>query len=129
MTVDKLLLQLNQNELLNNTFKIGFLPNDGKLVEGLEEALISFNDEEFKVFIFEGVFKPKYQKTLKFYFKDIKEIEMGKYTIKDKYLKLIFNDEEYLVFSYFYKQRKYEKQAINVEKFLNILYEISNMNV
>ncbi len=126
MIVNKLLEQLNQDELYQNTFKIGFLPNDGKLVEGLEEGIISFNEKSFSIFVFEGIFKPKYKEKLEFLFAEIKEIEMGKYNFKDRYLKLIFDDEKYLVFNYLLKQRKYKEQALYANKFIDILHNISN---
>lgn len=126
MTVNKLLEQLNKEELLENTFKIGSLPNEGKLLEGLEEAIISFNEEKFIIFIFEGIFKPKYQRKMDFLFKDIKEIEIGKYNLRDKYIKLNFADEKYLAFNYLLKQRKYKEQSLYANKFIDILYKISN---
>ncbi len=125
MIVNKFIEQLNKETLYEKTFKVGSLPNEGKIMEGLEEAIITFDDNNFIVYVFEGIFKPIYSKKYQFLFKDIKNIEIGKYNFKDRYLKLFFDEEKHLVFTYLLKQRKYEKQALYVNEFLDVLYKIS----
>lgn len=125
MIVNKFLEQLNEEVIFENTFKAGIIPSDG-IIEGFPEIIVSFEENDFFVYVFEGIFKPKFKNKYEFLFSDIKEIEMGKYNFKDPYIKLIFNDDKHFTFTYLLKQRKYPKQKKYLMKFIDKLYEISN---
>ena len=127
MSYLKLLTQLKTEELLEKTFKAGILPNDGGIIAGFPETIISFNEEEFYLFIFEGIFRPKYDYKHQFKFSEIRGIEMGKYHFKNHYLKLIFEDDRYFVFNYFYRVKGAPKQSENVKAFIDKLTALATI--
>lgn len=128
MNFNNLIKQVNNLETppLSHISSIGILPNDGGLIDGFPECVLSFNENEFRLHIFRGYLKPKFEGEVKtFLFKDIKEIEMGKYNIKDRYIKILFNDDKFIAFSYVFKIRKYPNQQENIMRFIMKLKSIS----
>lgn len=106
-------------------FVIEFVPNDGNIYEKMGQGVITYNLKEFNLYIFKGLFKKKYSgQVLSFKYSEIKDVEFGKYGFKHPYVKIIFEKDKYLVFSYFLKIKKYEEQEININNFFEILGEI-----
>lgn len=107
---------------------VGILPNEGGIIEGFPECVLSFDEDHFRLHVFKGFLKPKFEdEQHTFSFSDIKEIEMGKYNFKDYYIKITFKDETYLAFSYLHKVRKYQKQHENIVAFIHKLESISTL--
>lgn len=121
----KMIEQLN-NMSLANVISIGMLPNDGGIIEGFPEAVLSFDEKTFTIYTFKGFFRPQYEgESFAFSFLDIKEIEMGKYNFRDTYIKITFKDEKFIAFSYFLKVKGYKPQKPNMQAFIEILESIS----
>jgi hypothetical protein len=107
--------------------RIGVLPNDGLIIPGFPEALLTFDLDTFAIYTFEGLIQLTYEhQKYVFSFEEIKEIEMGKYNFKDRYLKITFKDDRYVAFSYHLKDKKYPEQTALVEGFLNKLESLAN---
>lgn len=131
MNFNNLIKQVNDLEIppLSYISSIGILPNDGGVIEGFPDCVLSFNESEFRLHIFRGYLNPKYEGEVKtFLFKEIKEIEMGKYNLKDKYIKIVFNDDKFIAFNYVFKIRKYPFQQENIMRFIMKLESISKEN-
>ncbi len=127
-TLDLITL-LQQYEDLNQLkpMRIGVLPNDGLIIPGFPEALLTFDLDGFKIYTFEGLIKFTYEhQKYDFKFEEIKEIEMGKYNFKDRYLKITFKDDRYVAFSYHIRDKKYPEQAILIEAFMHKLESLAN---
>lgn len=127
-TVDMIqLLKTYETFDTNGILRIGILPNDGLIIPGFPEALLSFDEEAFQIFTFEGLIKLTYERQkYTFQFDQIKEIEMGKYNFKDRYLKLTFKDDRYIAFSYHLKDKKYPAQSELIEVFIRKLESLTN---
>jgi|GEM_PF-2286967 len=107
--------------------RIGVLPNDGLIIPGFPEALLTFDLDTFTIYTFEGLIQLTYEhQKYAFAYSDIKEIEMGKYNFKDRYLKITFKDDRYVAFSYHLKDKKYPEQTALVEAFLHKLESLAN---
>ena len=110
-----------------NPMRVGILPNDGLIIPGFPEALLTFNLEGFQIYTFEGLIKLSYEhQKFAFLYTEIKEIEMGKYNFKDRYLKITFKDDKYVAFSYHLKDKKYPLQERLVESFMHKLESLAN---
>ncbi len=128
MNFNNLIKQVNNLEIppLSHISSVGILPNDGGVIDGFPESVLSFNDSEFRLHIFRGFLKPKFEGEIKtFLFNSIKEIEMGKYNLKDRYIKIVFKDDKFIAFSYVFKVRKYPNQQENIMRFIMKLENIS----
>ncbi len=123
---NKMIEQLNKQDIkLNKTFIGDNVPNDGGIVETIRELIIDFNNKEFNVYVFKGIFKRVYQKkSFSYKFNDIKLVQFGKYSFKHPFIKIGFKDEKYLVFSYFTKIRSHENQNKYLSEFIEKLEEI-----
>jgi hypothetical protein len=107
--------------------RIGILPNDGLIIPGFPEALLTYDLDQFTIYTFEGLIKLTYEhQKYTFLFSDIKEIEMGKYNFKDRYLKITFKDDRYVAFSYHLNDKKYSEQSSLVEAFMQKLESLAN---
>lgn len=127
-TVDMIAL-LQKYEDLNGVtpMRIGVLPNDGLIIPGFPEGLLTFDLEGFQIFTFEGLLKLTYEhQKFVFKFDEIKEIEMGKYNFKDRYLKITFKDDRYVAFSYHLNDKKYPLQSSLIEAFMRKLESLAN---
>ncbi len=107
--------------------RVGVLPNDGLIIPGFPEALLTFTDDGFLIFTFEGLIKLSYEhQKYEFKYAMIKEIEMGKYNFKDRYLKITFKDDRYVAFSYHLKDKNYPLQERLIESFMHKLESLAN---
>ncbi len=132
MNFNNLIKQVNELEMppLSHISSVGILPNDGGVIDGFPDCVLSFNESEFRLHIFRGYLKPKYEGEIKtFLFEDIKEIEMGKYNLKDRYIKIIFKNDKFIAFSYGFKIRKYPSQQENILRFITKLESISKEEI
>lgn len=112
-------------ELSNPTY-IGILPNDGGIIEGFPQAILTYDEESFNIYTFSGYFRLKFDKKVyKYKFSDILEIEMGKYNFKENYIKIVFDDEKFIAFNYYKKVRKLENQRGRIELFIKLLEQYS----
>lgn len=127
-TIDMIqLLKTHETLDTNDILRIGILPNDGLIIHGFPEALLSFDEDTFHIFTFEGLIKLTYEhQKYAFQFDQIKEIEMGKYNFKDRYLKLTFKDDRYIAFSYHVKDKKYPAQSELIKSFIRKLESLTN---
>lgn len=116
------------NPPLKHISSVGILPNDGGIIAGFPECVLSFDDTNFRLHEFDGIFKPTYQGEVHtFLFSEIKEIEMGKYNFKDNYIKITFKDDKFIAFSYLFNVRKYKEQKENILRFILKLESISKV--
>lgn len=123
----KVIEMIKNLELLNlgKEFIVEFIPNDGGIYEKINQGVITFNEKEFNIYIFRGIFKKKFNgKTLKYKFSEIKDVDFGTYGFKHPYVKIIFEKDKYLVFSYYLKIKKFAEQEKNIKQFFDILGEI-----
>lgn len=128
MNIYKMIEQIEMLEKtkLQNPFKIGILPNDGGLITGFPEAMLSFNDEAFTIYVLDGLVKLTYERhKINFLYDDIKEVELGKYNFKDDYMKIIFEDDKFIAFNYHNKHRKYKEQKDNMNRFFKLIESMS----
>lgn len=110
---------------LDNPFAVEIIPNEGNVFEKIGEAIITFSQEKFNVYLFKGFFKKKhYESDHEFKFSDIVNVEFGKYSFKHLYVKIDFSEEKYIVFSYYFKLKNYAAQTKNIEEFFSILLKI-----
>lgn len=126
---NKLIKQVDDLKLLKDEFPfiIEVIPNDGLIYEGMNQAIITFSEELFTIYLFKGLIRKKFTGEVRdFKFKDITDIEFGKYSFKHPYVKISFNEEEYLVFSYFLKIKNHQKQEDNLKVFFKKLADIKN---
>lgn len=126
---NKLIKQVDDLKLLKDEFPfiIEIIPNDGLIYEGINQAIITFNDETFSLYLFKGIFKKTFTGEIKeFKFKDIVDVEFGKYSFKHPYVKISFSEEEFLVFSYFLKVKNHPDQETNFNEFISKLKNIKN---
>lgn len=129
MKTIELIEYLKKQETIQSTqiVRIGILPNDGLIIPGFPEALMSFDEDTFTIYTFDGLLKLTYEgQKYSFHFNEIKEIELGKYNFKDRYLKLTFKDDRYIAFSYHLKDKKYPEQAPLFEAFMHKLESLAN---
>lgn len=129
MKTIELIEYLKKQETIQSTqiVRIGILPNDGLIIPGFPEALMSFDEDTFTIYTFDGLLKLTYEgQKYAFNFSEIKEIELGKYNFKDRYLKLTFKDDRYIAFSYHLKDKKYPEQAPLFEAFMHKLESLAN---
>ncbi|MCU0104317.1 hypothetical protein N7603_01450 [Acholeplasma vituli] len=121
------LLKKTEPNLSTTVLRVGVLPNDGNIIPGFPEALLVFDEESFTIYTFEGLLKLTYEdQKYNFRFDEIKEIELGKYNFKDRYLKITFKDDRYIAFSYHLKDKKYPYQSRLVEAFMRKLESLAN---
>lgn len=110
---------------LGKKFIVEFIPNDGGIYEKNSRGIITFNKEEFNIYIFEGIFKKRYSGIiLKYKFDEIEDVSFGTYGFKHPYVKIVFKKDKYIVFSYYLKIKKYAEQEQNINQFFDILNEI-----
>lgn len=124
MDIYKLIEQIETTEKikLQNPFKIGVLPNDGGIIVGFPEGILSFDEEKFIIYVFDGLIKLTYEgHKISFLYDDIKEVELGKYNFKDNYMKIIFENEKFVAFNYHNKHKKYKEQKDNMDKFFTLI--------
>lgn len=116
-----------EQKVLSNPFKVGILPNDGGIIIGFPEAILSFDEDSFTIYTFDGLVKLVYEGFhFKFSYDDIKEVELGKYNFKDRYMKVVFEDDKFIAFNYHEKNKKYPNQALNMAKFFDLIERLSN---
>lgn len=121
------LLKIHEDLASLKPMRIGVLPNDGLIIPGFPEALLTFDLDQFTIYTFEGLIKLTYEHQKNtFSFSEIKEIEMGKYNFKDRYLKITFKDDRYVAFSYHLNDKKYPSQSSLVEAFMHKLESLAN---
>jgi hypothetical protein len=121
------LLKTYEDLASQQPIRIGILPNDGMIIPGFPEALLTFDLDVFTIYTFEGLIQLTYEhQKYTFSFGEIKEIEMGKYNFKDRYLKITFKDDKYVAFSYHTKDKNYLEQGTLVEAFLHKLESLAN---
>lgn len=114
-------------ELSNPTY-IGILPNDGGIIEGFPQAILTYDDVSFNIYTFSGYFKLRFdEKVYKYQFSDMKEIEMGRYNFKENYIKIAFEDDKFIAFNYYMKVRKLENQRGRIELFIKLLERHSTL--
>ncbi|MCV2231666.1 hypothetical protein [Paracholeplasma manati] len=121
------LLKIHEDLASLKPMRIGVLPNDGLIIPGFPEALLTFDLDQFTIYTFEGLIKLTYEhQKYTFSFSEIKEIEMGKYNFKDRYLKITFKDDRYVAFSYHLNDKKYPDQSTLIEAFMHKLESLAN---
>lgn len=114
-------------DLLNygRPFSVELISNDGGIYEKMGQGVITYNEKQFNIYIFEGVFKKKFKrKVLEYKFSDIKDVEFGKYGFKHPYVQIHFKENEYIVFSYYLKIKSHKEQEENINSFFDVLGEI-----
>ncbi|MDY0210458.1 MAG: hypothetical protein RBQ91_03500 [Acholeplasma sp.] len=128
MNIDKMIAQIESIETskLNHPFKVGILPNDGKMIVGFPEAILDFDESGFCLYTFDGLVKLTYEgQKYRISYDQIIEIELGKYNFKDRYMKVIVGDDKFVAFSYLLKHRKYPYHAKNMKVFFDKIESIS----
>ena len=113
---------------LDNPIYIGMLPNNGNIIEGYPQAILTFDETNFKIYTFQGIRKYRFNGDVyDFSFVDITEIEMGKYNFKNLYIKIGFSESDFIAFQYFLKVKGHEKQQENINKFIEKLESIATV--
>lgn len=108
-------------ELKNPTY-IGILPNDGDIIPGYPQAILTYDETHFNIYTFKGLFKFKFDGNIyKYAFSDLREIELGKYNFKHHYIKLTFDNEKFIAFTYFKKVRQFPEQQGRINLFIKLL--------
>ena len=128
MNAEKLINSLKELKVFegNRPVYIGMLPNDGQIIAGFPQAILSFDEENFYIYLFQGFVRLKYDnEKFVFKFSDIKEIELGKYNFKERYIKLSFDETHFVAFNYRFKVKGLESQKDNAAEFIRKLEEIS----
>lgn len=124
MSAIKMINELNEMgvfELTNPTY-IGILPNDGGIIEGYPQAILTYNETHFNIYTFKGLMRFKYDGNVyKYAFSDLREIELGKYNFKHPYIKLTFKNDKFIAFTYFKKVRKFPDQSGRIDLFIKLL--------
>ena len=120
MNIDDMIKQIEKSESIKliKPLKIGILPNSGQIIKGFPEAILDFDHEKFTIYTFVGILKLIYKnEKYTFYYQEIKEIELVKYNFKDRYMKIIFEDDRFVAFAYKLNYNKYPNHGLNVESF------------
>lgn len=129
MKINELVLSVTQNEDykgINPTY-VGILPNDGGIINKYPQAVLSMTESGFNLYLFEGIIKLRYDHEFyQFNYADIREIELGKYNFKERYIKIMFADERFIAFNYRLKIKGFEEQNSNIDAFIKKLEEISS---
>jgi hypothetical protein len=108
-------------ELKNPTY-IGILPNDGDIIPGYPQAILTYDETHFNIYTFKGLIKFKFDGNIyKYAFSDLREIELGKYNFKNHYIKLTFDNEKFIAFTYFKKVRQFPEQLGRINLFIKLL--------
>lgn len=108
-------------ELKNPTY-IGILPNDGDIIPGYPQAILTYDETHFNIYTFKGLIKFKFDGNIyKYAFSDLREIELGKYNFKHHYIKLTFDNEKFIAFTYFKKVRQFPEQQGRINLFIKLL--------
>ncbi|NLN50297.1 MAG: hypothetical protein GX149_01560 [Acholeplasmataceae bacterium] len=111
---------------LDNPVYIGILPNDGEIIAGYPQAILTFDETDFNIYTFKGIRHFSFDGNVyQFKFSEIKEIELGKYNFRNPYLKISFADQKYLAFGYYLRAKNYLPQKTNIEKFIAQLSSIA----
>lgn len=124
--INKMILQIkDRNVDLNNVVIIENIPNDGQIIETIRKLIVEFNEDEFSIYVFKGIFRQKFQDEIYNYkFLDITLVEFGKYSFKHPFIRIGFEDGKFFVFSYFEKVKSHNKQSVNLNTFINKLKNI-----
>lgn len=128
MKVNELIDQIKQTSDYsgNKPTYIGILPNDGGIINTFPQAILTFDETTFNVYLFDGLIRLKYAgENYRFSFNDLREIELGKYNFKERYIKLVFSDTRFIAFNYRLKVKDFDVQKENIEAFIDKLEQIS----
>jgi hypothetical protein len=124
MRAIKMIEELNNLKILElkNPTYIGILPNDGDIIPGYPQAILTYDETHFNIYTFKGLIKFKFDGNIyKYAFSDLREIELGKYNFKNHYIKLTFDNEKFIVFTYFKKVRQFPEQLGRINLFIKLL--------
>ncbi|MDY0316328.1 MAG: hypothetical protein WC185_00090 [Acholeplasmataceae bacterium] len=124
MSAIKMIEELNNLKILElkNPTYIGILPNDGDIIPGYPQAILTYDETHFNIYTFKGLIKFKFDGNIyKYAFSDLREIELGKYNFKNHYIKLTFDNEKFIVFTYFKKVRQFPEQLGRINLFIKLL--------
>lgn len=124
MSAIKMIEELNNLKILElkNPTYIGILPNDGDIIPGYPQAILTYDETHFNIYTFKGLIKFKFDGNIyKYAFCDLREIELGKYNFKNHYIKLTFDNEKFIVFTYFKKVRQFPEQLGRINLFIKLL--------
>lgn len=129
---NKLIKQIKDLSVMKEEapFIIEIIPNDGLIFENIHQAIITYDDDVFSIYIFKGLFKKTFTGQIeKFKFENITDVEFGKYGFKHPYVKISFSEEKYLAFSYFEKIKSHQEQEKNIKTFFKKLKTIKNEQI
>lgn len=119
-------IKYKEEKILNHPFKVGILPNSGQIIPGFPEAILDFDETGFGVYTFDGLVKLVYNKQkFHFLYDDIKEVELGKYNFKDRYMKITFEDDKFVAFAYKLNYKKYPFHQENMTLFFDRIESMS----
>jgi len=124
MSAIKMIEELNNLKILElkNPTYIGILPNDGDIIPGYPQAILTYDETHFNIYTFKGLIKFKFDGNIyKYAFSDLREIEVGKYNFKNHYIKLTFDNEKFIAFTYFKKVRQFPEQLGRINLFIKLL--------
>jgi len=124
MRAIKMIEELNNLKILElkNPTYIGILPNDGDIIPGYPQAILTYDETHFNIYTFKGLIKFKFDGNIyKYAFSDLREIELGKYNFKNHYIKLTFDNEKFIAFTYFKKVRQFPEQLGRINLFIKLL--------
>ena len=124
MSAIKMIEELNNLKILElkNPTYIGILPNDGDIIPGYPQAILTYDETHFNIYTFKGLIKLKFDGNIYNYaFSDLREIELGKYNFKNHYIKLTFDNEKFIAFTYFKKVRQFPEQQGRINLFIKLL--------
>lgn len=124
MRAIKMIEELNNLKILElkNPTYIGILPNDGDIIPGYPQAILTYDETHFNIYTFKGLIKLKFDGNIyKYAFSDLREIELGKYNFKNHYIKLTFDNEKFIAFTYFKKVRQFPEQLGRINLFIKLL--------
>ncbi|MCK9493574.1 MAG: hypothetical protein M0Q00_04305 [Acholeplasmataceae bacterium] len=124
MSAIKMIEELNNLKILElkNPTYIGILPNDGDIIPGYPQAILTYDETHFNIYTFKGLIKFKFDGNIyKYAFSDLREIELGKYNFKNHYIKLTFDNEKFIAFTYFKKVRQFPEQLGRINLFIKLL--------
>ena len=124
MSAIKMIEELNNLKILElkNPTYIGILPNDGDIIPGYPQAILTYDETHFNIYTFKGLIKLKFDGNIyKYAFSDLREIELGKYNFKNHYIKLTFDNEKFIAFTYFKKVRQFPEQLGRINLFIKLL--------
>ena len=124
MRAIKMIEELNNLKILElkNPTYIGILPNDGDIIPGYPQAILTYDETHFNIYTFKGLIKFKFDGNIyKYAFSDLREIELGKYNFKNHYIKLTFDNEKFIAFTYFKKVKQFPEQQGRINLFIKLL--------